>query len=68
MDLLEKSISWKKIKLNQSRLLPEWVEFKLQEADSEQLEGWVYRVLEAGTLKDVFVEQGDGDGQFGNIT
>ena len=34
--------------------LPAWAEAKLQEAALEQLEVWSERVLEAGTLEEVF--------------
>ena len=34
--------------------LPAWTEAKLQEAVPEQLEDWSERVLDAGTLEEVF--------------
>ncbi|MDZ7621069.1 MAG: DUF4351 domain-containing protein [Candidatus Competibacteraceae bacterium] len=34
--------------------LPDWAEARLQEAALEQLEAWSERVLEAGSLEEIF--------------
>ncbi|MEI2644506.1 MAG: DUF4351 domain-containing protein [Candidatus Competibacter sp.] len=38
--------------------LPEWAEARLNQADSTQLELWALRVLEAGSLEEMFGASG----------